>query len=174
MDFNGHGFGTRDSYNVHENFGISRHEAKDQVKMFNASAHIGFIPALRDATYWINRIHEELGYRFIAVTSLSEDPYAQKLRTKNLRKLFGKAFQEFHYLACGADKDEILAELSKAHKGRMWIEDKPANYIAGEKVGFDCYLMEHAHNMEEAHQRSMAVVKNWEEVYHVVKRKSKT
>ena len=47
------------------------------------------------------------------VTSLHSDPYAQELRTQNLKKLFGEdTFIEYYYLDCGADKDEILEELS--------------------------------------------------------------
>ena len=59
------------------------------------------------------KLAEKLGYRFVAVTSLSNDESAQKLRTCNLKKLFGNdTFVEYHYLGCGDDKDEILLDMS--------------------------------------------------------------
>lgn len=150
-------------YKINEWFGISREEGKRLVAQFNASAAMGFLPPLRDAQYYIKKLAEKHGYRFIAVTSMSLDPYAQKLRIKNLKKLFGDAFAGFHILDCGADKDEILAELAPQYPGAVWIEDKPENADEGVKNGFDCYLMEHGHNMEYAGEAK--VVKNWEAIY---------
>ena len=103
---------------------------------------------LRDAQWFIKKMSEQHGFKFVAVTSLHEDPYAQKLRTANLRKLFGDAFIDFHYLACGADKDVILEELSHKYYGAPWIEDKPENADVGAEFGFQSYLMEHGHNMD--------------------------
>ena len=39
------------SYNVADNFYISKQEAKHHIRTFNQSAAIGFLPALRDAAY---------------------------------------------------------------------------------------------------------------------------
>ena len=111
---------------------------------------------------------EELGYRFVAVTSLSADPSAQKLRTCNLEKLFGKGnFIEFHYLDCGADKDEILTELANKYSGSMWVEDKYVNADLGESLGYDALIIEHGHNL--AYTGTCTVVKNWKEIYERAK-----
>ena len=88
------------------------------------------------------------------------------MRTQNLQKLFGDAFVEFHYLDCGADKDEILAELSHKYNGAPWIEDKPVNADVGANCGFSPILMEHGHNMD--YQGPAEVVKNWEQIYQMM------
>ena len=82
-------------YNIGERFGITAETGKLLVKQFNESAAIGFLPALRDAMYYVKRLHEEHGYVFRCITSLSLDKNAYKLRKMNLEKLFGEtAFEE--------------------------------------------------------------------------------
>ena len=53
------------SYNVADNFYISKEQAKYHIRMFNQSAAIGFLPALRDAAHYVPKIHKELGYVFL-------------------------------------------------------------------------------------------------------------
>lgn len=156
-------------YKVSDRFGVSHADGKRLTSQFNSSAAIGFMPPLRDAQWFIKKLNEQHGIKFVAVTSLHEDPYAQKLRTENLRKLFGDAFIDFHYLACGADKDEILEELSHKYYGAPWIEDKPENADVGASCGFESYLMEHGHNMD--YEGPATVVRNWEELYQLMVQK---
>ena len=138
------------------------------VKTFNESAAIGFLPPLRDAQFFIKKLHEQHRYKFIALTSLSLDPYAKALRERNLAKLMGKyAFSKVICLDTGADKDEALERLAKKYKGSYWIEDKPVNLEAGVKVGFKGILLEHGHNMDS--NVNGFVAKNWEDVYnHII------
>ena len=154
-------------------YNITKEAADKLVAQFNSSAHMGFLPPLRDSQYYIKLMAEKLGYRFIAVTSLSSDVYAQKLRTCNLKKLFGNdTFVEYHYLPCGADKEDILIELSNKYNGSIWVEDKYINADQGAEVGFDAFLMEHGHNME--YDGPANVVKNWEDIYEYVSKERNT
>jgi hypothetical protein len=98
-----HGFTKVDGgelkYDIGKRYGIDSDQGRKLIKIFNESAAIGFLPPLRDAMYYIKRLHEEHGYVFHAITSLSKDVNAQELRTMNLKKLFGKtAFERFVYL----------------------------------------------------------------------------
>ena len=146
--------------------------AKRQVEIFNSSASMGFLPPLRDSQYYIKLLAEKLGYRFIAVTSLSNDESAQKLRTCNLKKLFGNdTFVEYHYLGCGDDKDEILLQLAYKFEGSIWVEDKYINAEVGADAGFDSLLMEHGHNLNYDADDRVRIVRNWEEIYNYVERK---
>ena len=131
------------------------------VRTFNESAAIGFLPALRDSTYYVKRLHEEYGYQFRVITSLSLDKDAQRLREMNLRKIFGDAIENVICLATGADKDEALEPYRDT--GLWWIEDKPANADVGHAMGLKSILVEHGHNMH--HKCSYPVVKNWKEIY---------
>ena len=119
---------------------------------------------MRDAQYYIKKLHEKKQYRFVAITSLSSDPYAKLLRERNLKKIFGpNTFKEVICLECGADKDEALAAAADKYPGAVWIEDKAENADVGASLDFDTYLMEHAHNMK--YRGKARVVKNWEELY---------
>ncbi len=156
--------GSNKLYDIGERFGITKDTGKLLVKQFNESAAIGFLPALRDAMYYVKRLHEEHGYVFRCITSLSLDKNAYKLRLMNLEKLFGKtAFEELVCLDTGADKDEAL--LPYKDSGLYWIEDKLENAEAGLAVGLKPILIEHGFNMNEKLDPNIKKVVNWKEVY---------
>lgn len=155
-------------YDIGDRFGISKEEAKAKVKIFNESAAIGFLPALRDAMFYVKRLHEEHGYEFHCITSLSLDPSAYKLRKMNLEKMFGPtAFTRLVCLDTGADKDEFL-ETNYGDTGHFWIEDKIENAIAGQNAGLKSILIEHGFNMDEELPDGMFKALNWKDVYNHV------
>jgi hypothetical protein len=154
-------------YDIGERFGITKQEAKAKVKVFNESAAIGFLPALRDAMYYVKRLHEEHGYVFHCITSLSLDPSAKKLRQMNLEKLFGPtAFTVLECLDTGADKDEAL--LPYKDSGLYWIEDKLENAVAGLNVGLKPILIEHGFNMNDEIPNGIIKVVNWKQLYEII------
>ena len=154
------------AYDMGLRYGISKEDTRKLIKIFNESAAIGFLPALRDATYYIKLLHEKHGYVFDVVTSLSTNPYAQKLRKKNLRKLFGEtAFRKFKFLATGADKDAAL--LPYKDSGLFWIEDRTENAELGQRLGMKSLLIANGHNYTYQHD-DIRVVKDWSEIYEIV------
>jgi hypothetical protein len=161
-----HGFeeiaGSKLNYDMSIRYGIPREQVVKLIRIFNESAAIGFLPAQRDAMYYIKRLHEEHGYRFHAITSLSLDPNAQKLREMNIHKMFGDAFERIVCLDTGAHKDEALEEYEGT--GLYWIEDKWSNAEAGYKYGLRCIVLEHGHNMHEYHP-DITILKNWKQIY---------
>jgi hypothetical protein len=165
-----HGFeevaGSKLSYDMSLRYGIPKEQVVKLIRIFNESAAIGFLPAMRDSVYYIKRLHEEHGFRFHAITSLSLDPNAQKLREMNIHKLFGPtAFERIVCLDTGAHKDEALEEYEGT--GLYWIEDKPENAEAGYRAGLKCLLVEHGHNMNYYHE-GITLVKNWREIYELI------
>jgi hypothetical protein len=154
------------SYDMAIRYGIPKEQVRKLIKVFNESAAIGFLPAQRDAMYYIKRLHEEHGFRFHAITSLSLDPNAQKLREMNIHKLFGPtAFERIVCLDTGADKHEALEEYEGT--GCWWIEDKIENAEAGYVAGLKCILLEHGHNMHYQHT-DVKICKTWREIFEYV------
>jgi hypothetical protein len=165
-----HGFNKVDGghlkYDIGKRYGIEREQGKKLIKIFNESAAIGFLPPLRDAMFYVKRLHEEHGYVFHCITSLSKDQNAQELRRMNLQKLFGKtAFEKFVFLDTGADKDGELKPYEG--KGLWWIEDKIVNCQVGQELGLKPLLMEHGHNMDYE-DPNIPRVKNWREIYELI------
>jgi len=156
-------------YNIGQRYGMSSEAGNKLVKQFNESAAIGFLPPLRDAQFFVKKLHEQHQYKFIAITSLSLDPYAKYLRERNLKKLFGDAFIDVICLDTGADKDEILKEYGGNFPGNYWIEDKPENVDWGLDAGLKGILVEHGHNMD--YNGNATIVKNWEEIYNMITHK---
>lgn len=165
-----HGFqkteGGNLKYNIGLRYGIDPEQGRKLIKIFNESAAIGFLPALRDSMYYVKRLHEEHGYKFHCITSLSNDENAQELRRMNLRKLFGAtAFERFVFLDTGADKDEELAYYKDT--GYFWIEDKIDNARIGHSFGLRSLIVEHGHNMTYT-DPNIPRVKNWAEIYQII------
>jgi FMN phosphatase YigB (HAD superfamily) len=156
--------GKRTYYLHHHYEDMAQDEIKRLVKFFNESAAIGFLPALRDSVHYVKKLHEEHGYYFRVITSLSTDKNAGKLREMNLRKLFGNAIESVICLETGADKDDALEPYRDS--GMWWFEDKPQNADLGHRLGLKSILVEHGHNME--HKCQYPIVKNWREIYDIV------
>ena len=152
-------------YSIHKRFGIPRRDGERLIEIFNESASIGFLPPLRDAMYYVKKLHEEHGFMFHAITSLSLNRHAIRLREQNLAKLFGEtAFEKVICLDTGADKDEALEPYIGS--GCWWVEDKVKNAEVGLDMGLNSVIMEHGHNMD--YQGKAVLVKNWKELYNLI------
>jgi FMN phosphatase YigB (HAD superfamily) len=152
-------------YNIHTRYGIDGDVAVRMIKTFNESAAIGFLPPLRDAIHYVRKLHEEHGYVFHCITSVSIDRNAQKLRKMNLEKLFGETvFEEIVCLDTGADKDEALLPYKDSEC--YWIEDKIKNAEVGKRLGLRPILVEHGHNMD--YFGDIPLAKDWKQIYHII------
>jgi len=148
-------------YDISRQYGMDRPQLWELIKTFNESAAIGFLPPLRDAVYYIKKLHEQHGYVFHVISSLSLDESAGKLRTRNLEKLFGEnVWHGFTYLDTGEDKDRGLLPW-KGHD-LYYVEDKYENAMCAYKYGLTGILMEHGHNM---HITNIPKYLNWKGIY---------
>lgn len=152
-------------YNVAPKYNIDVNEAMRLVLMFNESAWVRRLPPFRDAIKYIRKLHDEHGYVFHVITSMTDDEYAQHLRTKNLRELFGETiFERYVYLDCGAPKHDALAEYKDTNC--FWIEDKWENAVAGKELGLDSIIMAHGHNINRLSDIPRA--HNWKSIYNKI------
>ena len=152
-------------YRMDVKYDLDRTETMRLIRMFNESAVIRKLPPLRDAIHYVKKLHQEHGFIFHCITSLSKDDYSQHLRTKNLREMFGDSvFDKYVYLDTGADKDEVLEDYRDS--GCYWIEDKPENADVGLSVGLNSILVDHEHNRD--YTGKAIRVKNWREIYNIV------
>tara|TARA_B100000925_G_scaffold180818_1_gene136453 strand:- start:1554 stop:2138 length:585 start_codon:yes stop_codon:yes gene_type:complete len=154
---------TDEYYDQSLRYGIDRRIANNQVKKFNESGCVGFIPAYRDAVEYVNKLYYR-GWRFEVISCLDKDKYAQKLRAKNLRHLFGDVFD---FIDCSLDftvgKEQYLFDKYDG-TGYYWIEDSVNHAISGAKVGLNSIIMDHPYNQEWEGLR----VKSWKEVYQII------
>ena len=154
---------TDEYYDQSLRYGIDRRIANNQVKKFNESGCVGFIPAYRDAVEYVNKLYYR-GWRFEVISCLDKDKYAQKLRAKNLRHLFGNVFD---FIDCSLDftvgKEQYLFDKYDG-TGYYWIEDSVNHAISGAKVGLNSIIMDHPYNQEWEGLR----VKSWKEVYQII------
>jgi FMN phosphatase YigB (HAD superfamily) len=164
MEVRGYQIQRKNEYSIAKSYGLESSEGSNLVQIFNESAAMGFLPSLRDSQHILLKLRAVLGYRFVAITSMSEDRYAKILRERNLAKLFGPtAFKEVHCLPCGADKTEALEEAAEKYPGAYWVEDNTRNAEIGASLGLEARIMEHGYNMD--YNGEVKVVKNWKEIY---------
>ena len=144
-------------------YGISQVEAISQIKKFNESGCVGFIPAFRDSVEYVTKL-SKLDWKFEVISCLDKDKYAQKLRQKNLLHLFGDVFD---FIDCGLDftvgKEQYLLDRYNG-KNYYWIEDSVNYAESGKKVGVKSIIMDHPYNKEW----NVCRVKNWKEVYEII------
>lgn len=157
-----------DNYDVSVSYELDKDYSQRMVRMFNESARMRYLPPLRDAVTYVKKLHEQHGFVFHAITSMSNDHYAQQLRTQNLQDLFGDStFQKIIYLDTGEDKSNVLMNYMKS--GCIWVEDKPQNASQGSLLGLDALLMQHNFNMNfNCQEHNVQMVRNWREIYYYV------
>jgi len=151
-------------YVIGDRFGIDRELGYDYVREFNNSEAISTLAPLRDSQEYVQKINSELGYTFVAVSSMSKKSEAMDRRSEYLIDNFGAVWSGFLYLDTGADKDEALMQWQD--QGLMFVEDKIANCIAGANAGLSPVLMDHEYNQNE--EFDPIRVKNWHAIYQLL------
>jgi len=159
--------GTDSDYNLDVRHGLSLAEVLEFVHVFNTSESVGKLEPLVDSVKYVKMLAEK-GFRFTAVTSLSDKPEALKYRTENLKNLFGDVFNEIVCLSAGAHKDEVLKRWLGSDL--FWIEDHAKQALAGHEAGLKTVLINHPYNSHFITDLFPRVSLNhaWEEIYNLV------
>ena len=152
-------------YDISKRYAISRPDAVSLIRKFNESDNIGRLTPLRDAVHYVRKLHQDHGYVFHCITSLTTDSHACALRERNLKNLFGdNIFEKFVFLDTGADKDQALE--TYRNSGYYWVEDKILNCEVGVQLGLRSILIEHNHNKDYV-SNSILRVENWNDIYSI-------
>jgi FMN phosphatase YigB (HAD superfamily) len=153
-------------YDVGPRFGIEAEETKRLCKEFNTHARIGYLPPLRDAVKYVRKLHEEEGYVFHCITAQTLDPFAQKLRIRNLEDVFGQGiFERYVFTDTGADKYKVLLEYQNS--GLLWLEDKIENAQLGIDLGLASALIHHGYNASAP--ATIPRYFKWKEIYDAMR-----
>lgn len=151
-------------YRIGKQYNIPISEAMQRVREFNNSDAIACVPALRDAKEYIIKLHNEHGYVFHCITSLSKEEYAYRKREENLQELFGPtAFEKLTCLDTGADKKDALLEYKDS--GCFWIEDNVTNAEIGAELGLNPIVVAHGYNETCT---KFPRVHTWREIYDII------
>jgi FMN phosphatase YigB (HAD superfamily) len=134
---------TANEYNLALRYGVTRVQTTEYVKEFNEGPLIEKLEPFQDSVEYVTKL-AALGFRFIAVTSVSDHPAAKKYRTINLTNLFGDVFDDIICLEMNASKATVL--LQWANTGYFWIEDHMQQAEAGHEAGLQTILINHPYN----------------------------
>jgi|TARA_B100001094_G_scaffold204123_1_gene198049 hypothetical protein len=155
-------------YDIDMMYHLPQGFSKTLIKIFNESAWMGYLEPVPGSVEAVKQLADE-GYKFTVITSQTTDPYASKLREQNLRNHFGDVFKDFVFLDTGGGKVEALSKYKNTNQ--FWIEDKPNNAMDGAVAGLVALLLDLPHNASYNRDNSFPVrrVKNWQEIYNVIK-----
>jgi len=155
------------TYEMAERFGITKDQVRKEIREFNRSAWMATQRPMYNSQTWVKLLAAE-GWTFIPITSQTSDKPAQELRKRRLGELFGEhIFTNYHILGTGADKHSALAEFHGT--GLYWVEDKPANALAGLNYGLKPILIDHQYNRDFEHP-DITRVNNWQDIHQLVAR----
>lgn len=155
-------------YCMGETFDIDPSLAIDYIKEFNESSVISKMTPFKDSIKYVRKFHEEKGFVFHVITSLSKDKDAQASRTQNLKSLYGDtAIADITYLDTQASKKDALEYYRGS--GCVWVEDQLKNAKDGADVGMRAFLMGHPHNQKQSLSGTgVSRVQSWKELYNTV------
>lgn len=158
-----HGYTRNDkeAYDMDINYDISRSEAEMLVKVFNEAVYIANLPPYMDAIKYVKKLHEDHGYVFHVITSISSDPLVAKSRTENLYAVFGSS--PFFRIDCVDDKEATLSEYKNSNC--WWVEDHVKNYELGIKLGLSSVMMTQHYNKNYP---AALRVGNWSQLYNLI------
>ena len=162
---------TEDNYSIATRHGCTYADGRKLVTEFNHSAYIRDLHPFADSRHYVRKLAAD-GYKFIVITSLSDDPQAFDNRAHNIRKHFGNVVQELHCLPIGIHKGEML----KRWRGTnlFWIEDHVENAAAGADVGLRSIVIDHPYNTKYTQHDSklharVSYATPWEEIYNLIR-----
>ena len=142
---------------------MTQEEAETCLVHFNTSAKQRFMPSKLDSEIWVNKLIKE-GWKFIAITSVTDDPDVYELRKMRLEELFPGGLIKLHCLPLHYGKEKCLAQYADGEY--YWIEDKLKNALAGLSYNMKPLLIAHEYNRTE--NSNIQRVKNWEEIYGIL------
>jgi len=153
------------SFDLSTFYGLDRDSIYKEVNEFN-SGHwrFGTLRAYPDAIESIKHLHNDLNYRFVAITSCSSSPVSVALRKANLFNHYGDVFDEIHCLDVGVPKQSYLSKYEPTY----WIEDNINGCLAGLDFGHNCILVTRDHN-ENEHDDRWTRCNDWYEITNIIK-----
>ena len=157
----------KDDYHLSLRYSLAEQHVQLLVKEFNESQWVENLEPFADSVKYVKLLADK-GFRFIAVTSLSDAPAAKVYRTKNLHNLFGDVFDEVICLSQGKNKYEQL--LRWKDSGLFWIEDHAGQAEAGHRAGLKSLLIDHPYNAYY-HKNlfpRVSCVNPWEEIFDII------
>lgn len=114
------------------------------------------------ATYYINKLHKDYGYKFHFITSISNHPETVKARICNLKTYIqDSAIYDVTCLGTFECKYDYLKE-HYVNSGLWWIEDSVTNYKDGIRLGLRSLLLDQPYNRD---YNTPNRVQSWDEIY---------
>jgi FMN phosphatase YigB (HAD superfamily) len=160
----------RDHWHVEAWLNCPLEHSREMIRIFNGDDTIWpYFKPLDGAVEVVKKLHEEHGFRFVAITACATDEKTHSGRWQNLTDHFAGAFDTLHCVG--------LAESKAAHLGRYrdtyWVEDKMKHAVAGADAGHRSFLVNYKHNERDFDHR-ITRVNDWHDIYKHIRADEET
>lgn len=154
-----------DMYNMSKHFNLAKDEIYKHIVHFNDGHwEFGALSPVEGAVNGMKLLSEELGYRFVAISSCSINPQSKALRQANLYNIFGDVFDAVHCVAIEESKETHLAD----YEPTFWIEDNFKNCVDGIKYGHSCILLNQKWNENDQNDQIKRCF-SWHEIVDFIR-----
>ena len=145
------------------NFGLEREEVFEYLGEFNDHDDFAALPAYGDSIQFVHKL-QDLGYRFIAISTCGTENCTKQNRAQNLvREFGGDVFDEIICLPLGGSKLKALSKFDPSY----WIDDKLEHCVSGVMAGHTVFQMMHKYNAGE-NAEGATPVESWVEIYREI------
>lgn len=151
-----------DHHKAEEWLGADLETTKGYIERFHHDGWFEKLEPYPDASIYIPKL-ANLGYRFVAVTAIDDDPSTYDARLRNLRTHFDDLFAAVHCVGLMGSKREVLGW----YRPTYWVEDKPSNAKLGAELGHTSFLISHPNNLDY-NDPQVKRVGGWKDIFNML------
>ena len=150
---------------IHLELNITFDEAMAKKYEFNSSLSGSCLQPYGNSDIVIPQLFEQ-GYKFIGITSYSDQPIAQYYRYLNLEEYVPtESFAEMRFLPSGSPKAETLEAFRDTNL--YYVDDRIINVNTARNVGMKPIIMRHDYNLHFDHP-VIQTVTDWFDIARIV------
>ena len=154
----------KNAENVEEWLNCDLETTRKLVKQFNqCKDNFPFLTPYDDALEYVNKLHKDYGYTFVAITACDTDRWTHDVRFNNLEKYFPGVFDTVHCTGLSSSKVDYLQRYHPTY----WVEDKTRHAEDGGNLGHQSFLITRTYNEKDELTISKRV-KSWKEIFNCI------
>lgn len=160
-------------FDISKRYDVSKIRAVEWILMFERTLDFGNLPSYGDSIKYVRKLHEEYGFKFITISAVADSYSTYKLRSQNLRNLYGEVFIDFIHTGFGGDKRDALERFSNGQCNYFYVDDHPKHIAEAIKQDHIKPILMRSHHIPEEERFELPPleflkVTSWKQIYEYV------
>jgi FMN phosphatase YigB (HAD superfamily) len=142
---------------------LDQSELERHITNFNLSEHFENLKPKANSEIILPKLKSE-GWTIIGITACGRDPEVQKLRWKNLNKIYGEGvISDIHFINWYECKSSHLADYANC----PFVDDNIKHAETAHRMGHRAMIMHRCYRRKFKH-REIPYVMDWDEIYEEI------